>query len=1384
MSNTIPANILEKFTTFGDLLRYLRRRAGLTQIEMSIAVGYSNAQISRLEQNLRLPDPATIAARFVPVLDLDDEPIVATQLLQLATHMQREDAPASGLCPYKGLNYFDETDADLFIGREALTDKLVERFLSQPSSGSLHEQRFLAVVGASGSGKSSLVRAGLVPALQWNQASADWNIHVFTPGAHPLESLAKSLLQQNKSDGTIARLMDDLARDTHSLHLFNKRSTQSENTARVLLVIDQFEELFALCRSETERTLFIDNLLTSASELDGPTGVIITLRADFYAHCAAYVQLREALAHHQEYIGPMSEEELRRAIEEPARHGHWELEPGLVDLLLHDAGAGHEPGALPLLSHALLETWQRRRGRSLTLSGYTSSGGVRGAIAETAESVFTDQLTNTQQAIARRIFLRLTELGDEMLTGDTRRRATFNELILKPDEAAITHGVLKSLADARLITTSEDSVEVAHEALIREWPTLRGWLEDNREGLRLQRQFTDGAQEWQMMKREPDMLYRGARLVQLREWAQSHVDEMNSLEHEFLNASIKFTEREVLEREAQRQRELDAAKKLVETEQRRAEEQTLSAKNLRTRNRVISAIGLVAIVLAVLAGIFGLQSNQNAMSAQVNAAQAINAKATAQTESLIRATAQADAEQAAALSFSRELAVQSELNLEVDPERSILLALAALDVVYTHEAENALHKAVQSSRVRMTLTGHTAEVNDAVFSPDGKRLASSSEDGVRVWDPTTGQQLLFLGDRPNASDVAFSPDGSRLAFATSVPNDPNFVITIRDINTGKELLTLKINGADFWMMNYSPDGSLWVGENGKIESFDATSGQPLPALTSPDWIIQEHPLIVADVAFSSDGKRMAIALTAQGSEYNSGMGRVEIWDVASRQRLLTLPENFDIYPNHPGVIAFSPDGTTLATQRSPDGLPAVWDAVSGQKLFELGSTVNSLTYSPDGNSILTASTGGKAQMWDAATGKLLLTLRGHQGNNGKVSVSPGCVRPPEALFEWCGLRLASGSTDKTVKIWDISPSGSQESLILPGAWFFVDPNWTHVTTFSGPGLTVGAGSGPPILRPGIQNTLHSWDLPDRTGVATAPLHVSNYAASVPIIDPASIFSILFPSGKLVAGFKDLSLKIWDVSSGEAKLVTTLCCSSAPEDAGNYVTQIDFSSDGRLMAVGINQGYPQGVVEIWDLSTGLKVKTLTVFADLQLIFSPDGSRLAMDTPTGLELWDVATGRKVQSMDEPGHNRLIFSPDGKWLLAGICGSVNVLDSATLETKFSLSRLNGCTHNMAFSPDGRLLAITSIGAPVKVWDWHTHQEVLQLPVGLPNGFGRKLQFSPDGTRLMVVVNDPSGLILDTVRVYVLPTEDIIALAKSRLTRMFTLEECQQYLHVDNCP
>jgi hypothetical protein len=325
-----------------------------------------------------------------------------------------EAPPTPGDPPFRGLQVFEEADAHLFHGREALTEDLVETLAGWP---------LLAIVGASGSGKSSVLRAGLIPALRRDR-SADWRIHLLTPTARPLESLALSLVGGG-SLADAARLVDDLAGEPRSLRLYTGRSLTGGPSResggrrpgpRMLIAVDQLEELFTLCRDGSERTAFIDNLLTATGlgagdrEPDGSTDsrvrVAITLRADFYAHLAQYGALREAIARHQVYIGPMGRDSMRRAIEEPARQNGWEFVPGLVDLLLHDAG--DEPGGLPLLSHALLETWERRRGTTMTLRGYTESGGVRGAIATTAERVFQGELSAEQQRIARGIF-RLTE---------------------------------------------------------------------------------------------------------------------------------------------------------------------------------------------------------------------------------------------------------------------------------------------------------------------------------------------------------------------------------------------------------------------------------------------------------------------------------------------------------------------------------------------------------------------------------------------------------------------------------------------------------------------------------------------------------------------------------------------------------------------------------------------------------------------------------------------------------------------------------------------------------------------------------------------------------------------------------------------------------------
>jgi formylglycine-generating enzyme required for sulfatase activity len=433
--------------------------------------------------------------------------------------MQRggtEPSPISGDAPFMGLQYFDVEDASLFFGRTNLTDSLLEH---------INSNRFLAVVGASGSGKSSVVRAGVVASLK---EEPNWKIHIVTPTSDPLETLALALTTDSESVSAAKTLREDMRSDPESLHLYARRLMADDSKARMLLVVDQFEELFTLCKDTAEREAYVNNLMTAVSEeKQGPLTVVLTLRADFYHHCMQLQPLID-MPKYQINIGAMTQDELRQSIEGPAKQENWECEPGLVDLMLRDVS--DEPGALPLLSHALLATWQRRRGRTLTLAGYSDAGGVHGAIAKTAEDTYR-YLKDNQKDIARSIFLRLTELGEG--NQDTRRRVRLDEL---EQGSASVDDVLKVLADARLVTTGKDSVEVAHEALIREWPTLRLWLEEDREALRIHRHLTETAQGWERNQRDTGDFYRGTRLAQALEWAKAHADEMSPLEREYIKA--------------------------------------------------------------------------------------------------------------------------------------------------------------------------------------------------------------------------------------------------------------------------------------------------------------------------------------------------------------------------------------------------------------------------------------------------------------------------------------------------------------------------------------------------------------------------------------------------------------------------------------------------------------------------------------------------------------------------------------------------------------------------------------------------------------------------------------------------------------------------------
>ncbi|TAH50753.1 MAG: hypothetical protein EYC68_13030 [Chloroflexota bacterium] len=1269
------------------------------------------------------------------------------------------EPPAPGEPPFKGLQYFDERDADLFFGREALTAKLVAR---------LRESKFLAVVvGASGSGKSSVVRAGMLPALR-RMTDENWRIHVITPTAHPLMALATELTREVESVTATATLMDDLAHEPRSLYLFLRRQVADSRLQiadgkaqsaishlpfairHSLLVIDQFEELFTLCHDELEREQFVDNLLTALSdEADGLVTLVLTIRADFYAHLAQYPELRDAVARHQEYIGPMTMEELRRAIEEPAKQRAaqdgqpWEFEPGLVDLMLRDVG--DEPGALPLLSHALLETWKRRSGHTLTLKGYHDAGGVRGAIAQTAETTF-EQLTPEQQNIARGIFLRLTELGEG--TEDTRRRASFNELIPRGEDAYQVRAVLTKLADARLITTSADSAEVAHEALIREWDRLREWLNENRDGLKLHRQLTEATREWELLERDPGALYRGARLAQANEFVEANPNALNEGERAFLDASVENEEREEREREEARQRELLAKEQLLKTETLRVEQE--QAANMRLRQRAIFLAGafVLAIALAAIALFLSEQSNRNAMQAEQSAQQAVHAEATAVSNADAAQKSNEEAIRQQRITLSRELAGSAINNLEVDPERSILLAMQAVTTTHavdgttTKEAAEALHRAVENSRLRMTLYPNSSWVWGLAFSPDGKNLATGGDNGqVKVWDIATGKELLTVSGREKDwNSVAYSPNG-RLAVG-----DNTGKVTVWDVNTQRPLLELQGNPSPVAAVAFDQVGKrLAAGsDDAVVKIWDAATGTEL--LTLPTL----HEAPVSWVEFSPDGKHLATAAQDETAK---------VWDLATGKELFKVVTTFTSY-----AVSFSPDGKYIVT--STFGAPQLWDANTGAEVGAFSGPSGDTSparFTADGKYLVASQE--KAYIWDIAKRELFSSFAiGSSGDIG-AALSPGCVAPPEAPFEWCGVYLATSNRDKTIKLWDITPLGNRELMSVPGVWHCLNPDATHLTSYTYDPLAVEIHQAPP------------WQIPAQTSfLEPSPLFPPS-SQTLFSLQGGVAFSKDCTRGATV-NYDDLTVTIFDVTTGKDLLTFKL--PEGTKRSGRLITTIDFSPDGTRLAT---EG-PNNTVKIWDVNMGKELLTLTGHSDgvRWIRYSRDGKMLATSSADDTaKVWDAETGKELVTLRHPNVTGIAFNADGTRLATGsLEGIVKIWDVKTGAELFNLTGHTASVWALAFSPDGTRLATGGGEGTGIIWDTKTGERLMNLsfPAAVRSAVSQ-MTFADDGKRLVT-----SLMFGDRTHIYLTNVQDLYALAQSRVTRTLTAEECQQYLHVEQCP
>ena len=1158
------------------------------------------------------------------------------------------EAPVPGEPPFKGLQYFEEADSELFFGRELLTAKLVRRLRDA-------DAQFLSVViGASGSGKSSLVRAGLIPALKKGstlldgtkppEGSTDWQVHILTPTAHPLEALATELTRDSDSVATTARLIDDLAQEPRSLALFLARANSKRH---IVLVVDQFEELFTLCRDEFEREAFIDNLLNLVSPGQSNTTLIITLRADFYAHLAQYPELRDAVAQQQEYIGPMTAEELRLAIEEPARRGHWEFEPGLVDLILRDVG--DEPGALPLLSHALLETWMRRAGHTLTLKGYADAGGVHGAIAHTAESIY-QNLSPEEQAIARDIFLRLTELGEG--TEDTRRRVAFEELTSAEDTAHVRL-VLNKLAEARLVTLGENTVEVAHEALIREWPTLREWLNQDREGLRLHRHLTEAAYEWELLGRDPGALYRGAHLAQARGWAELHPKGMNAGERAFLNASIEQEQHEELEREEARQRELVAAKELAETQRQ-------SAWRLRIRNRVITTVGSVAIILALLAGMFGVQSNRNAVQAEANFKQAEAQRLALEANRLLSSTG--------------------------SPEQIALLSLRSMKTQHTPEGDGALAAASRLNYPRQIFVGHSDLAGTVAISPDGKYVVTGSWDKTaRLWDARTGKEIRqFIGHTDCVDIVAFSPDGSNI-----LTSGCGSTTKLWDTTSGAELR--QFDGA---AAAYSTDGKivLTTVEN-SVSLWDVTSGQKRKEFTTPDNAEIYYPVL------SPDGKYLLAGDSA---------GIAHLWDLQTDQEVQQ-------FVGHTGIVfwvAFSPDGKAILTG-SYDTTARLWDISTGKELQRfIGHTnvILCVAFSPDGKTIFTASDDKTARVWDAQSGREL----------GRFT-SPAGVLSLSVSRD--GNFLLTGSRDGVARLWDVKPRiklplFDNNNLMISAVAF--SPDGTTVLTagdagdggsarlwdaisgqkmheFSGLTAMINYGiafspGGKYILTGSRDKSIQLWDI--QTGKEIYKL-----------VEDGGLQSVAFsPDGKYFATATSSVARLWNSETGEKVR------DFSGVDLGIY--RVTFSPNGQYLAAASSDG-----ARLFEVSSGNLIRQFTGQTILHSVaFSPDGKYLVTSGvgDHNAWLWDVTTGQNLRQFI--GHADVIwratFSPDGNYVATASADGTARLWAT--QTGQELRRFIGHTagvEGVAFSPDGKYLLTGSDDGTARLWDvdYHTTMDYL---------------------------------------------------------------------------
>ncbi len=1220
--------------------------------------------------------------------------------------------------PYKGLRPFETADSRDFYGREDLVEKLVGRLADCDPYA-----RFLAILGPSGCGKSSLVKAGLIPALRRGAwvGSEDWFIVEMEPGTQPVDNLEIALTRV-AADASV-NIRTQLEHDEFGL-LHVAGLILPPDNSQLLICIDQFEEVFSLVEVEVSRSQFLNLLIAAVFDPNSRVRILVTLRADYYDRPLQYPDFGELVRRRMETVLPLNAQEMERAILLPAQRVGVEFEPGLAASIIEQVF--YQPGALPLLQYALTELFDHREDGRLTRRAYQAIGGAVGALANRAEELYCQLDTESQQA-ARQAFLQLIALGDAegggAIASDTRRRAIRADLLASADDAEALDELIDTYAAYRLLTLDIDpeshrpTVALAHEALIREWERLRTWLKESREDLLQHRRLSALAREWQEAGQDPAYLLRQTRLDQFSAWATQTDLRLNPQEKAFLEASQA-------ERQARRAAEADQQRREAALEQR-------ARRFLRALVVVLLLVTLGSLVLAW--------------------------------------TAQRQAD----LSTSRELAIAAINNLEVDPERSILLSLQALRIADTREAEDAMHRALPASRVRMSLTGYTGWVRSVEFSPDGKTIATTSYAWeVTVWDVGSGQMLFSLP----GTIARYSPDGARLATGSL-----DGTLTIWDLTTQNRLLTKRGHTWKIFDLHFSPDGELLVSSSADntFIVWDTKTGQDMFSSTAK----VEGLDALNNVAFSPDGRLLiSLDITETGNT-------ISFWGVDRDWALLNqLPSN--------DKMIISPDGRWLVTTGAvpyTNGI-VLWD-ISNANLETLDisslkplvvsaahrSMINNFAFSPDGSMLASVGQDGLAKVWRiTAEGlELLMVLSGHTKELIDVAFSPD------------GKQLATSSADGSVRIWDITPAGASDWFTLAA---HQGPIYLFDLTADGKYLATASSDG----------VAKVWDLASGREL----LAITNHGG--PLFGVA-----ISPDGTLLATAGDDNIaKIWKLhlspGTPTAELQHTLSGHvKSWAVAGNFpgLTSVAFSPDGEKLATG----GVDGVAKIWDVSTGQELLSIQTNPDrvgiIRLAFSPDGRFLGTTTDTPFELakiWDAVSGKEISTFSGHSYISIIsgiaISPGGERVATSAnSGSLKIWDAKTGEELLNLVGHTGIVEGVDFSPDGKYLAsaghdctedicarpprlleelATSIDlteGTVRIWDASSGEELLVY--ASPSGPLFDVAFTPDGKK---VIASGMGFVCG----YIFDTQKLIDLADSRLTRWFTLDECRQYLHQEECP